>query len=148
MIPQLRFGREATVSARGTAVVVDGAALLLTPLRHTVVPPPLCAVAAALPAPVTCLALRDCGECEVGAAPAGSHVAFTLASQCQHLPSPCPATERHCLLPPPCPTPCCCTAQAVAAVLSDGAIALLESVEEDLWEDSLEEQLEVAPWDR
>lgn len=32
---QLRFSRQPTVSARGTAVVVDGASLLITPLRHT-----------------------------------------------------------------------------------------------------------------
>jgi hypothetical protein len=32
---QLQFTRQATVSARGTAVVVDGCTLLLTPLRHT-----------------------------------------------------------------------------------------------------------------
>lgn len=97
--PQLRYVRQATVSARGTAVVVDGAALLLTPLRHTVVPPPLCAAAAALPAAVACVAIRDCGEGE-----------------------------------------------AVAAVLSDGGIALLQCVEDDLWEETLEEQLEAAPW--
>jgi hypothetical protein len=39
-------------------------------------------------------------------------------------------------------------AQAVMAVLSDGRIALLESVEADFWEERLEEQLETAPWDR
>ena len=44
-------------------------------------------------------------------------------------------------LPAPLPT------QAIAAVLSDGSIALLESVEEDLWEESLEEQLEEQPWE-
>ena len=33
-------------------------------------------------------------------------------------------------------------------MLSDGAIALLTSVEEDLWEETLEEQLEEQPWDR
>ena len=38
--------------------------------------------------------------------------------------------------------------QAVAAVLSDGSLALLSSVEEDLWEETLEEQLEAQPWDR
>lgn len=30
-----------------------------------VIPPPLCAASAALPAPVNCLAIRDFGECEV-----------------------------------------------------------------------------------
>ncbi|KAL4852847.1 Elongator complex protein 1 [Chlorella vulgaris] len=96
---QLQFSRQADVSGRGTAVVVDGASLLLTPLRHTVVPPPMCAVTASLPAPVACLAIQD-GE------------------------------ER----------------EAIAAVLSDGRLALLAAVEDDLWEESLEEQLEEQPW--
>ncbi|KAL4420046.1 hypothetical protein ABPG77_007485 [Micractinium sp. CCAP 211/92] len=96
---QLQFSRQPTVSRRGTAVVVDGSTLLLTPLRHTVVPPPMCAAAAALPAPVSCLAVRDFGEDE-----------------------------------------------AIAAVLSDGSLALLSCVEEDLWEETLEEQLEGQPW--
>ena len=147
---QLQFGREATVSALGTAVVVDGAALLLTPLRHTVVPPPLCAAAAALPAPVTCLALRSFGECEVGAE--DSQLASTCGPVLAGEPFPARSqqpggTERH-LLPSHRLFPHLLPAQAVAAVLSDGRIALLESVEADLWEESLEEQLEAAPWDR
>lgn len=32
---QLQFSRQPTVSRRGTAAVVDGTSLLLTPLRHT-----------------------------------------------------------------------------------------------------------------
>lgn len=36
--------------------------------------------------------------------------------------------------------------QAIAAVLSDGRLALLAAVEDDLWEESLEEQLEEQPW--
>lgn len=36
--------------------------------------------------------------------------------------------------------------QAIAAVLSDGSLALLSCVEEDLWEETLEEQLEGQPW--
>lgn len=35
---QLQFSRQPTVSRRGTAVVVDGSSLLLTPLRHTGAP--------------------------------------------------------------------------------------------------------------
>ena len=38
--------------------------------------------------------------------------------------------------------------QAIAAVLSDGSLALLPSVEEDLWEETLDEQLDAQPWDR
>lgn len=84
-------------SALGTAAVVDGAAVLLTPLRESIVPPPLCAAAVALPAPPLAIALR-------------SHS----------------TTER----------------EALAAVLSNGSVAVVESVEEDLWEESLEDQEE------
>lgn len=38
--------------------------------------------------------------------------------------------------------------QAIAAALSDGSLALLESVEEDLWEETLEEAVEAGGWDR
>lgn len=38
--------------------------------------------------------------------------------------------------------------QAIAAVLSDGSLALLPSVEEDLWEETLDEQLDAQPWYR
>jgi hypothetical protein len=79
------------VSAKGTAVVVDGRRLLMTPLRHALVPPPMCAAAAELPAPAVALALGDAGSCE-----------------------------------------------ALAALMSDGRLALLRSVEEDLWEETLE----------
>jgi hypothetical protein len=47
---------ERTVSNSGTAAVVDGATLLLTPLQRALVPPPMCAVAAVFPHPVQCLA--------------------------------------------------------------------------------------------
>lgn len=121
--------------------MVDGAGLLITPLRHTVVPPPMSAVAAALPAPVTCLAIRDFGDCEVSLQlsqlPAASAV-----SQCVPCwPAVCP---RHPSAPPRCSL---ARMQAVAAALSDGSLALLTSVEEDLWEETLEEQEEEAPWD-
>ena len=36
----------------------------------------------------------------------------------------------------------------MAAVLSDGRLAVVECVEEDLWEETLEEQLEKKEWDR
>ena len=47
---------ERTVSSSGTAAVVDGATLLLTPLQRALVPPPMCAVAAIFSHPVQCLA--------------------------------------------------------------------------------------------
>ena len=89
-----------SVSALGTAAVVDGSTVLLTPLRQCIVPPPLSAVAVQCQAPVVAVALRDCSEDE-----------------------------------------------ALAVVLSDGSIAVVQSVEEDLWEESLEDQLESKDWD-
>ncbi|KAK9834184.1 hypothetical protein WJX81_006434 [Elliptochloris bilobata] len=64
----LTLGFDVDCSARGTAAVVDGARVLLTPLGLAIVPPPLAAVAVALAAPAACVALRDCGGAEVLAA--------------------------------------------------------------------------------
>jgi elongator complex protein 1 len=95
----ISFTWESCVSSYGTAAVVDGSSVLLTPLRQSIVPPPLCAAAVACPAPVVVAALRQCGEDE-----------------------------------------------ALAAVLSDGRLAVVECVEEDFWEETLEEQLESQDW--
>ncbi|KAL6756676.1 hypothetical protein V8C86DRAFT_49237 [Haematococcus lacustris] len=46
-------------SEQGTVAVVDGARLLLTTLRHSLVPPPLCSLALSLPAPAAALALSS-----------------------------------------------------------------------------------------
>ena len=48
-----------TVSPKGTAAVVDGCQVLLTPLQRAVVPPPMCAVAATFHQPVQCLAFGE-----------------------------------------------------------------------------------------
>lgn len=96
---RLRFGRAPDVSPLGTAVVVDGRRLLITPLRLACVPPPMAAASALLPAAAGCLALRGGGG-----------------------------------------------AEAIATVLSDGRLALLESAEADLWEEALDAQLERTPW--
>jgi elongator complex protein 1 len=67
---------------------------------------------------------------------------------------------RQNIVPPPlctaaveCPAPVvavalrqCCEDEALAAVLSDGRLAIIECVEEDLWEETLEEQLESQDW--
>lgn len=46
---------EHLVSNNGTAAVVDGARLLITPLQRALAPPPMCSAAADFPAPVqTC----------------------------------------------------------------------------------------------
>ena len=55
----LSFTWECCVSALGTAAVVDGPSVLLTPMRQSIVPPPLCAAAVACPAPVVAVALRQ-----------------------------------------------------------------------------------------
>ena len=47
------------VSSNGTAAVVDGSTVLLTPLQRALVPPPMCAVAAVFPQPVQCLAFGE-----------------------------------------------------------------------------------------
>jgi len=93
------FTWECCVSFLGTAAVIDGTSVLLTPLRQSIVPPPLCAAAVACPAPVVAAALRQC-----------------------------------------------CDDEALACVLSDGRLAVIECVEEDLWEETLEEQLERKDW--
>ena len=62
---QVSFGVQNCVSERGTAAVIDGAKLLVTPLRLAIVPPPLSAVALLAPAPVSCVAIRDFAEAEV-----------------------------------------------------------------------------------
>lgn len=95
------FTWECCVSALGTAAVVDGSTVLLTPFRECIVPPPLCAAGVNCPAPVVLAALRESSPDE-----------------------------------------------ALAAVLSDGTIAIVQSVEEDLWEETLEEQLESKEWDK
>jgi elongator complex protein 1 len=61
----VRFGLEACASERGTAAVIDGRRLLLTPLRLALVPPPLAAAELRAPAPACCVALRSHGAAEV-----------------------------------------------------------------------------------
>ena len=62
---QIDLARQPIVSERGTAAVTDGGRLLLTPLRHTVVPPPMCVVTARATAPISALAFCNSGPCEV-----------------------------------------------------------------------------------
>lgn len=66
----------------------------------------------------------------------GCQTVFQAAATLQNNSLP----DRRTLCLPPAP-------QAIAAVLSDGGLALLECVEEDLWEETLEEQLEAQPWE-
>lgn len=62
---QVHFRLAGCVSERGTAAAIDGRRLLLTPLRHALVPPPLCAAELRVPAPACCIALRDHSSAEV-----------------------------------------------------------------------------------
>ena len=45
-----------SVSTNGTAAVVDGCRVLLTPLQRALLPPPMCAVVAVYHQPVQCIA--------------------------------------------------------------------------------------------
>ena len=69
----LDFGLDVSVSSAGTAAVVDSTHVLLTPLALSTPPPPLCSLAVACPAPVSCVAIspvkpdddgEDDGDCE------------------------------------------------------------------------------------
>lgn len=53
---QVEFCMSQDVSSIGTAAVVDGHQVLLTPLQRALVPPPICAVAAVFHQPVQCVA--------------------------------------------------------------------------------------------
>ena len=72
------FGSVACHSALGTAAVVDGSQILLTPLRHTIIPPPMAAAVVQTSktglgldaAGLACLALREAH----GSIPEVSHV--------------------------------------------------------------------------
>eukprot|EP00873_Tetraselmis_striata_P004301 jgi/Tetstr1/424565/TSEL_015091.t1 len=88
----LHFCLAYLTSARGTVAVIDGPHLRLTPLRHCLVPPPLCAVTLAFRAAVQAAGLLSEGG-----------------------------------------------AEAAAAVLADGSLAVARCVEEDLWEETAEE---------
>ena len=59
MAMQVEFCMRQNVSINGTAAVVDGSQVLLTPLQRAVVPPPMCAVAASFHGGVQCLAFGD-----------------------------------------------------------------------------------------
>ncbi|GFR43051.1 hypothetical protein Agub_g4057, partial [Astrephomene gubernaculifera] len=118
------------VSERGTAVVVDGRRLLLTPLRHGLVPPPMCAAGVALPeaAVDVCIgSLPAPGSCEG----AGAAAAAGGGSGC------CPpgdaAAEENGE-----------EDEVVAALTSRGRLVLVRSVEGDLWQESLEDQEALA----
>lgn len=55
-IVQVDFMMGNLVSNKGTAAVVDGSQVLMTPLQRALIPPPMCAAAAHFAAPVQCCA--------------------------------------------------------------------------------------------
>lgn len=65
LFAQMSFAYEPLVSSRGTTAVIDGDCVLLTTLRHTLVPPPLCTSRVQLSAVATCIGIRDHGQSEV-----------------------------------------------------------------------------------
>lgn len=89
------FMWDTCASPWGTCMVVDGSSLLITPLRNTLVPPPMAAVRVTLPAVPLDTTIQVVGGCEV-----------------------------------------------VACITSKEEVVLLRSVEDDLWEETLEEQQE------
>ncbi|EFJ51885.1 hypothetical protein VOLCADRAFT_87528, partial [Volvox carteri f. nagariensis] len=99
------------VSERGTAVVVDGRGLLLTPLRHGLVPPPMCAARVDLPEAAVDVAIAALP------APRAPSASTASSSSCW---------EDH--------------DEVVAALTSSGRLLLARSVEEDLWQETLEDQ--------
>lgn len=56
------FLQQHAVSERGTAAVVDGRRLLLTPLQHELVPPPMASVVAECPAPTQSVSFRTSAD--------------------------------------------------------------------------------------
>ena len=62
---QVRIALHSSTSQNGTAAVVDGSKLLVTPLRTSAVPPPLCAVVLEASAPILCIGHRQGTPSEV-----------------------------------------------------------------------------------
>jgi elongator complex protein 1 len=92
ILESLLFSSATWVSPRGTAAVIDASQLLVTPLQHAVVPPPMAAARIACGAAVTAVAWGNLQGCET-----------------------------------------------LAAVTTDGDIAVSVAVESDLWEETAEE---------
>ncbi|KAG2445393.1 hypothetical protein HXX76_000015 [Chlamydomonas incerta] len=107
---QVALAWDMAVSDRGTAAVVDGRRLLLSPLRQGLVPPPMCAAAVGLPEAAVDLA--------IAALPAAVPPRTTTAGGA--------ATAG--------------ADEVVAVLTSGGRLAVARAVEEDLWQETLEDQ--------
>ena len=133
---QVQIGTGLAVSALGTAAVIDGCQVLLTPLRRCVVPPPLCAVTARFQAPVQLLAVLNGAPSEVKSIwifhpmimieRALMHLSFYLQDVCQRQRAGISATDFY------------IWSQVVAAALADGSLAVLQSCDGDTWEETLD----------
>ena len=75
---QVTMDLQSSTSEQGTAAVVDGSRLLVTPLRIAAVPPPLSAVTLEAQAPVVCIGHRHGGYAEARPALHPLNVIFTL----------------------------------------------------------------------
>ena len=91
-LSRIRFSRNYTNSVRGTVAVFDGSLIGITPLRHTMMPPPLCALNI------------DCGM------PVVSASFCSMGMQ-----------------------------ESIAALLSDGSVAVVVCEDEDNWESMIED---------
>ncbi|KXZ43844.1 hypothetical protein GPECTOR_79g123 [Gonium pectorale] len=111
---QVSLAWDVCVSARGTAAVVDGSAVLLTPLRHGLVPPPMCAARVALPEAAVDVAIAALPAAAAGGGAGGPDGAEPEEDE------------------------------VLAALTSGGRLLLARSVEEDLWQETLEDQQALA----
>ena len=68
IISRIKFAWNYNVSSQGTMGVVDGASILVTPMRHCIMPPPLCALEVVCKAPVIAISFRIIETCEAIAA--------------------------------------------------------------------------------
>ncbi|GIL52022.1 hypothetical protein Vafri_7984, partial [Volvox africanus] len=102
------------ISERGTAVVVDGRYLLLTPLQHGLVPPPMCAARVALPEAAV--------DVSIASLPAPGDASTDPGA------ASVPATSWE------------DQDEVVAALTANGRLLLARSVEADLWQETLEDQ--------
>ena len=79
---QVRIALHSSTSQNGTAAVVDGSKLLVTPLRTSAVPPPLCAVVLEASAPILCVSHRQGTPSEVCPTLSGICCRHTNAAAC------------------------------------------------------------------
>ncbi|KAG2431603.1 hypothetical protein HYH02_013296 [Chlamydomonas schloesseri] len=109
---QVALAWDTVASDLGTAAVVDGRRLLLSPLRQGLVPPPMCAAAVALPQAAVDVAIA---ALPATVPPAGATAAAAATA----------ATAVD---------------EVVAVLTSGGRLAVARAVEEDLWQETLEDQ--------